>query len=155
MNRLPTLVACAVAAPLVVVTVGMLAFAAAELSGRTPLAYDRPRNVAEAAGMANGSEVLRFLRAGEDPTSVMEVRPESIFSSVSRLTAFEAAVLSRRFRLVQMLDRERAITDVDERERLACFAAELNEQGISDYLAPDGATCDPAGVYEEILLRMP
>ena len=68
MNRLPTLVACAVAAPLVVVTVGMLAFAAAELSGRTPLAYDRPRNVAEAAGMANGSEVLRFLRAGEGPS---------------------------------------------------------------------------------------
>ena len=154
MNRAPTSVACAVAIPVVAATVGVLLFAAVEVAWRTPLAYDRPRNIAEAAGMANGSEVLRFLRSGEDPTVVMEVRPENISASVSRVTALEAAILSRRIRLVQLFGRERALVDSDQRERLACFAAELNEQGIADYLAPGGAACDPAGVYQEILARM-
>jgi hypothetical protein len=38
------------------------------------------RNLAEAAAMGSVSEVVRFLQAGEDPNTLVEVRPFAISS---------------------------------------------------------------------------
>src|SRR5512138_1841448 len=93
------------AVPAVLATLVILTFSALELLGRTPFSIGPFRNVAEAAGMGAASEVLRLLGTGEDPNRVLPIRREIISSSVTRATALEAAIWSRRRELVELLDR--------------------------------------------------
>jgi hypothetical protein len=132
----------------------VLAFAAAEIAGRTPLSYEPPRNLAEAAGMGIGSEALRYLRQGSDPNRVVSVRPDIISSEITRVTALEAAIWSRRVQLVRIFDREGAIADAAVRRHLACLAAHLAVEEIVAYLAPAGVSdCDPDATIRIITAR--
>src|SRR5574342_1242879 len=72
------MLAIGVAAPVVLATIAVLAFTGFEVAGHTPSAIGPPRNIAEAAGMSEPSEVLRLLDFGEDPNRVMPVRGEII-----------------------------------------------------------------------------
>jgi hypothetical protein len=128
----------ALLAPPLAATVLLLVFTISEMAGLSPLSYQAPRNIAEAAGMAMESEVLRFLRQGQDPTAVFDVRPDIISSSVTRVTALEAAIWSRRVRLVAMLEREGAIRDDETRRHLVCLAEDIRAEEVADRLAPDG-----------------
>ena len=142
-----------IAAPLVLATLAVLAFAGLEVQGRTPLSYPPPRNVAEAAGMGHGPEVLRFLRSGQDATVILDVRPHIISSSVTRVSALEAAVWSRRAQLMRLLDREGAIP-AGVRAHLACLAADLGTAEVVDYLAAtESARCEPGGTARRIAAR--
>ena len=67
----------AAAAPIVLVTVGVLVFAGLDAAGRTPWSSGPLRNIAEAAGRGEASEVIRMLREGQDPNAVWTVRPGS------------------------------------------------------------------------------
>jgi hypothetical protein len=116
----------------------VMLFILLELAGQPLLQYDRPRNIAEAAGMATASEVLRFLRAGADPNAVMDVRPEVISSSITKVSAVEAAIWGREVALVRLLDRQGAIAGVDRRRYLACLSDALKAEDIARYLAPQG-----------------
>ena len=112
-----------------------------------------PRNSAEAAGMASASEVLRFLRLG-DPNTVYPVDPRFISSAVHYATTLEAAVLTDQVELVELLDREGAIIDAEQRHSLACLAADLSRSDVAIYLAPDGPEeCEPDAEYERVLAR--
>ena len=102
------------AAPAVLSTLAVLGFAACEMSGATPLSLGPPRNVAEAAGAGQVSEVLRFLRDGEDPSRFWPVRPEIISSTVTRPTGLEAALWGGR-QLIELLDRRGLIQNADTR----------------------------------------
>lgn len=129
-------------APPVAATAALLAFVLTEAaSGRTPLAYERPLNIAEAAAMGRTADVLRFARAGADAATIHDVRPEIISSSITRVTAAEAAVWSRRVQVIRALDRERGLGPEEERRRIACLAVDLMVAEIVDYLAPDGVAC--------------
>ena len=57
-------------------TVGLVVFSLMELAGYTPMSLGPPRNIAEAAALGNGSDILRYLRSGQDPLRVWPVRPE-------------------------------------------------------------------------------
>jgi hypothetical protein len=126
-----TLLAIVVAAPVVLATIAVLAFAGLEMSGRTPSAIGPPRNIAEAVGMVTASEVLRLLDAGEDPNRVMPVRPEIISSTITRVTAVEAAIWSHHREMVELLDRRGAIVD---RQHLICLTKDIGDDDILAYL---------------------
>jgi hypothetical protein len=147
------LVLCAVV-PCVVATLLVLAFGASELAGRTPFAYEPPANIAEAAGMGLSSEVLRYLRAGEDPHAILHVRPHIISSEITRGTAVEAAVWSRRIRLMRLLEREGALDDRALRTSLSCLAADIQAAEIQQFiLASSTAHCEPGALARSIAAR--
>jgi len=144
----------AASAPLVAVTVASLAFAARELAGDTPSSWGAMQNVAEAAAMGQSSEILRLLRDGQDPRRVWPVRPEIISSTITRVTALEAAVWSRRGQEMELFDREGAIPDAALRHELACLAADISAQEVVAYLSP-GKTpeCEAGATMARVLAR--
>lgn len=144
-------VAVALVAPVVGTVVLLLAFALSEVAGHTPVSYPAPRNLAEAAGMGTAAGVLRFLREGQDPNAIVAVGPEVISSSITRVTALEAAMWSRQVELVQLLDRHGAIDGAARRQYLACLGRNLGTDDIVAFLAPDGvADCDADAVRKAI-----
>jgi hypothetical protein len=145
----------AVVAPVLAGTLGVAVFVGFELAGGTPLAYERPANIAEAAGMGMSAEVLRFLRQGQRPSDIHHVRPEIISSSITRVTTLEASIWSRRTRLVQILDREGAIASQDDRDHLTCLARHLRADDVLTYLVASGGRgdCDADETIREIEAR--
>ena len=136
--RLPVAIALALLAPIGVATLVMLTVAAGEPTGATPFAGLIPRNSAEAAGLGRAAELLRFLKAGQDPRAVYSVRPEILSSAILRATTVEAAMWSRQVEMIKLLEREGAIDSGEERTALACLAADLKIDDVVEHLAPDG-----------------
>ena len=142
----------AVAAPPLLGAVVIMAVAVLESAGLTPLTNGTPRNIAEAAGLGSGAEVVRLLRRGEQATRVLPVRPEILSSDVQQATALEAAVWSRSVELVRLLDDAGAIP-AGERRRLACLARDLEVEDLIEYLDEDDAACTPGAVADEVMAR--
>lgn len=139
--------------PIVIVTAGAVWVTAGERLGLTPLAGLSSLNGAEAAALGRAGEVFRLLRAGEDPHQVQAVRPEVISSSVRGATVLEAAVWSRQLEMIQMLEREGALTAAD-RQPLACLATDLEVEDVAEYLAADGAApCEEDDALERVMAR--
>ena len=145
-----TLLAVMAAAPAVLATLGVLAFAGREMSGTTPFSDGPPRNVAEAAGTGQVAAVLRFLRAGEDPTRFWPVRPDLISSTVTRPTGLEAAVWTGSG-LMELLDRRGYIRDEGTRQHLTCLAKDIGKQEVVVYLSPGRTpSCEPGAALETV-----
>jgi len=145
--------AALLAAP-VVATLVLTVFVVLDVAGGTPLSYRGPSNVSEAAGMGLGSEVLRFLREGQDPRRIRSVRPDIISPNITQVTALEAAIWSRRIQLVRLLDRQGVLSDAGERARLACAARAIQLEDVERYLAPEGlSSCDPEALVGGIEAR--
>ena len=113
-----------------------LGYAGLDLAGGAPIDEPRPLNVAEAAAMAKSGEVLRFLRQGQDPAAAYPVRADVVSGEAMRLTAFQAAVWSRRGQMVSLLDREGLLTAA-RRSEMACLAGEMEAAEIAAYFAAD------------------
>jgi hypothetical protein len=140
----------AIAAAPVAALLLLAGFAASETLGHTPFAGDRAANIAEAAGLGRGAEVLRFLHEGADPAVVMAVNPDIISSSVTRVTALEAAVWSRRVQMIRMLDRRQLIPGA-VRAHLACLARDIRAADIAEYLGnSDPSACEPDATQRAI-----
>jgi hypothetical protein len=141
------------AGPAAAAALAVLLFVAIELPGGSPLSLGRPQNIAEAAGLGSGAEVMRLLQAGEDPTRIYTVRPEVISPSVDRASALEAAVWSRRLELVRLLDATGALTG-DLRRDIVCLAKDLEAADIVGYLDPDRhADCVEGEARQRIVTR--
>lgn len=150
------MLALAVTLPLAAVTIAVLVFAARDVGGRTPSSWGELQNVAEAAAMGQASEVMRMLREGQDPNRIYAVRPEVISSSVTRVTALEAAIWSRRAQQVELLDRAGAIRDQESRHYLACLAADLPVDEVVQYLSPGGPPqCTAGEAIKQVVARTP
>ena len=148
-----TVLAVMTAAPAALATLAVLVFAAREVSGTTPLSFGPPRNLAEAAGAGQVSEVLRFLREGEDPSRFWPVRPEIISPAVTRPTGLEAALWGGR-RLVELLDRRGFIRNADTRQHLACLAKDIGNADLVAYLSPGGdPPCEYGAAYASLKAR--
>ena len=135
------LLAAAVALPVILATVAVLAFSVLDSRGEPPLSDGPARNIAEAAALGQASEVLRFLRAGHDPHRVWPVRKDIISSTITQVTALEAAVWSRRVELIELMDREGAIGDEESRRHMGCLASDVpsSVEEIVEYLSKKGA----------------
>jgi hypothetical protein len=139
--------------PLGIAMMAIVTVAAGERAGLSPFGGLVPRNSAEAAGMANAAQMLGFLRQGEDPRQVHDVRPEILSSAVRRATTLEAAMWSRQIEMIELLDRTGAIPDADRRA-LACLAADLGVEDVVEYLAPSGTSfCVDGAALERVLAR--
>lgn len=137
-----------------VATVGIVWFSLAEISGRTPFSSGPPANIAEAAGLGSGAEVLRLLRERHNPHAILPLNPDVISSSVTRASAVEATVWSRRFQLVELLDREGVLADPAERHTLLCLARDVGVDEIVAYLAKtDRAPCEEGRALAAVLAR--
>lgn len=144
------------ALPPAVATAGIVMFSLSEFAGQTPLSIGPPVNVAEAAGLASGADVLRLLRAGHDPQEIVAIRPEIISSTVTRASAFEAAVWGRSAQLIELLDREGALADPGQRHHVLCLARDVGVDEIIEYLAKtDSAACDDGRTLAAVLARTP
>jgi hypothetical protein len=143
-----------VVAPALTATLLAAGFAAGELLGGHPFSYSRPRNIAEAAAMGSGAEVLRLLRAGEDPRAIMDVRSELISSNITRVNAVEAAVWGRRVQLLRMLERHGAIEGDDMKRYVACLATLARVPSIVEEFATSGTgECDEEQVARALEAR--
>jgi hypothetical protein len=142
------------AAPALAGTILAAAFAVAELRGSPPFMYPAPRNIAEAAGMGLDAEMLRMLRAGQDPTRPLPVGAHVISPEFTQVSALEAAVWSRRVRVVRLLEREGFLNGHAAKQHIACVAAAVRAREIVRYLFPEGlAGCDPDGAVALIQSR--
>jgi hypothetical protein len=146
--------ALAAALPAVMATLAVIVFVVTELSGHTLFSKGPDQNLAEAAAMGRLSEVVRFLDAGQDPNQIVTVRPHVISSSVTRVTALEAAVWHRSAAQMALFDRAGAITSAETRHHLACLASDLRVDEIVGFLSPDGPPrCVPDDVLSAIVAR--
>jgi hypothetical protein len=146
----------AAAAPVCLVTLGVIVFVLFEWSGRTLFSEGLPRNIAEAAALNSDSIVMRLMIAGEDPSRVVDVRPFAISSAVRRVSGLEAAVWGHSLELMTFFDRAGAIGDGEHRRRLACLAADLGHEDMVEYLAPTGAPeCEAGRMVAEVEARTP
>lgn len=152
--RLPVAVALALLAPVSAATLVILMVAAGECAGAAPFAGLVPRNSAEAAGLGRAAELLRFLRDGQDPHAVYPVRPEILSSAILRATTVEAAMWSRQVEMIKLLEREGVIDGNEERQALACLAADLKIDDVVEHLSPDGAHgCEPGQALARVTAR--
>jgi hypothetical protein len=151
--RLPVAIALALSLPIVAATAGILTVAAGERGGMAPFAGLVPRNSAEAAGLGRAAELLRFLKAGEDPHAVYPVRPEILSSAILRATTVEAAMWSRQVEMIRLLERESVIGGDEERHALACLAADLGIDDVVEHLSPGGASCEPGQALAHVTAR--
>jgi len=149
-----TVVLWLAALPPVLATAGVVLFSLSELGGRTLFSGGEPANVAEAAGLGRGAEVLRMLRAGQDPHVVLPIHPEIISSTVTRASAVEAAVWSRKAQLVALLDREGALADPGQRQHVLCLARDVGVDEIVAYLTRTGsASCEEGRTLAAVRAR--
>ena len=142
--------------PPALATAGIVWFSLTEISGHTPFSNGAVANIAEAAGLGSGAEVMRLLRERHNPHAILPLSPDVISSSVTRASAVEAAVWSRRFQLVELLDREGVLTDPVERHNLLCLARDVRVDEIVAYLArTDNAPCEEGRALAAVLARSP
>ncbi len=81
------------------------------------------------------AEVVRLIRAGQDPNGHWLIREEASDDGHAQLaTALEAAVKIRRLELVQLLVREGATVTPQVRARLLDLAKTVGAPDIADYL---------------------
>jgi hypothetical protein len=140
--------------PPALATAGIVCFSLAEISGRTPFSSGPPANIAEAAGLGSGAELLRLLREGQDPHAVLPLSPDVISTTVTRASAVEAAVWSRRFQVVELLDREGALKDPAQRHAVLCLARDVGVEEIVAYLAKtDSVPCEDGRALAAVQAR--
>jgi hypothetical protein len=145
--------ALAAAVPTALAALLIVMFSVAEMVGRTWFSYGPERNLAEAAAMGRLSEVARLLRSGEDPRRIVAVRPHVISSSVTRVSALEAAVWHRSAALIGLFERAGALDDAATRGHLMCLARDLKAEEIVQYFQPHGFTCEPDATVAAITAR--
>jgi hypothetical protein len=148
------IVAAALAAPLCAVIVSVTAVMLIERGGGTLFAARVPANLAEAAASGRADLVVRYLRSGQQPSSVYAIHPDVISSAVLEATALEAAIWSRQVELIELLDREGAIPHGTVRPALACLATDLGAADIVQYLTGRGDTsCVPEQALSAVMAR--
>jgi hypothetical protein len=143
-----------VALPGILGTLAVLTFSGLELIGRTPSSPGSVRNIAEATASGAAPEVVRLLAAGQDPNRVWPVRREIISSTMTQVSAFEAAVVSRRPLMLELLHRQGARVDAQSQRHLQCLAGDLGAQEILDSLSPDRTPdCQYGAAIEQVIER--
>lgn len=140
-RELPTVAAAAAPIALALVTVGMLAAAAA---GRHPLWTPEQLNMAEAAAARDVATVAAMLERGEDPHVARLVRPPLLDGINRSMTPLEAGVRARRGEVVQLLIGRGVQVEGAARGRLVCEALHNGDRAIVQALGGDeGVTCAP------------
>lgn len=126
-------------APVVLLAFGCAVTLTLSLRGNNPLWRTEPLNLSEAAALRDSGEAARLLAAGADPRAVMRVRSGFLYQHEARLTPAEAAILSDRPELLQLLVDFGLSFDRDEWSRAWCAAAGAETKAVLESVRPPGA----------------
>jgi hypothetical protein len=119
--RIALMPAVAATVPAAAAVVLLAIFVTAEAAGLRPFASPPDANVAEAVAWGDAGQALAFIASGQDPNARWTIRQHVLDSHGDlHVTAVQAAVLSRRAELVELMFRHGARPD--NPRGLACLA---------------------------------
>lgn len=103
--------------------------------GASPFWSSPEVNVSEAAMIRDHAEVVRLIRAGQDPNRSWPISAEASDDGREQTaTPLEAAIRIRRLELVELLIREGARVPPDVRPRLVALAQQVDAPDIVEYM---------------------
>ena len=137
------------AAPPLVVTILLAAFAGAEWSGQHPLTMGAPRSVSEAIALRDEATAARLLEDGGGVDAIGLIRAGILSSQPVLATPLEAAVLVDAASAFEYL-RSRGASVTPE---LSCLARDVGARAIVRRLA--GAPACPPGVALQAVIDRP
>lgn len=138
-----------VAAPPIAVTIGLAAFAVAELSGGHPLTMGAPRSVAEAIALRDEATAARLIEDGARLDEIGLIRSGILSHQPILATPLESAVLVDAATAVEYLRSRGAQFTPD----LSCLARDIGARAVRAQMA-DPPAC-PAGVALQRVLDRP
>jgi hypothetical protein len=122
----------AIALPALCAFMLLVVFVIAEAAGANPIATAPDANVAEAIAFGDAGRALAFIMSGQDPNQRWTVRQDLLDDrGPLQVTAVQAAILSRRWELVELMLRHGA--RADSPRGLACLSQAL---GIGERVPP-------------------
>jgi hypothetical protein len=144
------------AAPPIVVTVGLAVLAGAELSGAHPLTMGAPRSVAEAIALRDEATAARLLEDGARVNEIGLIRGGILGAQPILATPLEAAVLVDAPASFEYLRSRGATLEPS----LTCLARDIGAQAVRRQIAGDGAALAdapacPSGVALQVVLDRP
>ena len=137
------------AVPPLVVTIGLAAFAGAELSGSHPMTMGAPRSVPEAIALRDEATAARLLEDGAGVDEIGLIRAGILTSQPVLATPLEAAVLVDSATAVEYLKSRGARLPSD----LGCLARDIGAHLVRRQIA-DVPSC-PAGTTLQAVLDRP
>ncbi len=140
------------ALPPIAVTLALGLLGTAELTGARPLAKPAGRGLPEAIVLGDSGGAVRLLERGARPEGIGLIRRGVLFDQPVLATPFEAAVLVRDVRMLDLLE---SYGDIgNERAFLACLALDIDAPGVAARLAP-GVTsgCEAGRAFANLLAR--
>ena len=122
----------AIVSPVLIATMLLLGFIAAEAAGFRFGTFQEPATVSEALALSDAAAAVALIRAGHDPNERSVVSAGLLDSRQPvRVTSLQAAVLARRPEFIALMLRHGA--RVDESQRLPCLVRAV---GVSRDVAP-------------------
>jgi hypothetical protein len=136
------------AAPPLIVTSGLAAFAVAELSGFHPLTMGEPRSVVEAVALRDEAAAARLIESGADVAEIGLIRGGILGEQPILATPLEAAVLVDAVTAFEYL-RSRGAQLTPE---LSCLARDIGARAVRTRIA-DLPSCPPGVALQAVLDR--
>ena len=136
------------AAPPLVVTIGLAVLVGAELSGSHPLTMGAPRSVPEAIALRDQATAARLLEDGAAADEIGLIRAGILTSQPVLATPLEAAVLVDAATAIDYLTSRGAHVTPD----LSCLARDVGARAVGRQLA-DAPSCPPGDALQTILDR--
>jgi hypothetical protein len=137
------------AAPPLVVTIGLAALAGAELSGSHPLTMGAPRSVPEAIALRDEATAARLLEDGAGVDEIGLIRAGIISSQPILATPLEAAILVDSATAVEYMKSRGARLPPD----LSCLARDIGARAVRRQIT-ETESC-PAGKALQAVLDRP
>jgi hypothetical protein len=132
LNRLPVVALAAPGAACLAVL--CVALFAAVTVGYRPMAAPLDLTLSEAAALRDHGEILRQVRAGEDPNARRRVRENYLRGTDVQVTPLEAAIAVRRVDVFDLLVALGARVDARTLPELWCFAEQLGAGDVLERL---------------------
>jgi hypothetical protein len=122
--------ALALGLPGVMLSFAIVVAAAASAGGLLPRARDYQVTLAEAAALHDLAEIVRLVRAGDDPRQAAPVRAGVIREQPMMLTPMAAAILERRVDVIALLADVGARIRADEFGQYWCLAQARGDAAV-------------------------
>jgi hypothetical protein len=144
------------AAPPLVVTIGLAVFAGAELSGSHPLTMGAPRSVPEAIALRDEATAARMIEDGAAVDEIGLIRAGILSSQPVLATPLEAAVMvdaATAFEYLRSRGAQvRPFDSAQGRSDLSCLARDIGARAVRRQIT-DTPQCPPGGALQTVLDR--
>jgi hypothetical protein len=140
------------ALPPIAVTLALGLLGTAELAGARPLARPAARGLPETIVLGDSGGAVRLLEQGARPDRVGLIRRGVLWAQPVLATPFEAAVLVRDVRMLDLLESYGEIGTA--RAFLACLARDIDAPGVATHLVPGGTSgCETGRAFANLVAR--